>query len=297
MRLSSSLRRPRVADDLLQALGNSIRTPCPDSGLVRLTRAYATPQWTARQQHLDGRSERCSRSSAYDRAVVRRSFATSPTWQKKSGGKPSQEAKQANPKSSVSAEEDPYDFSALEADIASSIERLKTDLSKLRAGGRFDPEVVENLRVQPQKSSNQTVKLSDVAQVIPKGRTVQVMVGESDHLKPVSTAISSSTLSLTPQSDPTGSNPLLLLLNIPPPTADSRRATLAEATKAGEKASTAVRDARGKQQKKLRALQLAKSVRPDDLKKAGGMMEKVVEKGSAEVKRVVDGARKVLDSG
>nr|OQO19355.1 hypothetical protein B0A51_12817 [Rachicladosporium sp. CCFEE 5018] len=243
------------------------------------------------------RSLRFSRTSVYGRVALQRSFSTSPQWQKKSGGKPSQEAKQANPKSSVSAEEDPYDFTTLEADIASSIERLKTDLSKLRAGGRFNPEVVENLRVQPQKGSNQTVKLSDVAQVIPKGRTVQVIVGESDHLKPVSTAISSSTLSLTPQPDPTGSNPLLLLLSIPPPTADSRRATLAEATKAGEKASTAVRDARGKQQKKLRALQLAKSVRPDDLKKAGGLMEKVVEKGAAEVKRVVDGARKVFDSG
>ena len=72
---------------------------------------------------------------------------------------------------------------------------------------------------------------------------------------------------------------------------------MAEATKAGEKAGTSVRDARGKHQKKLRAMQLAKSARPDDLKKAGTQMEKVVEKGAAEVKRVVDSAKKVLESG
>lgn len=42
---------------------------------------------------------------------------------------------------------------------------------------------------------------------------------------------------------------------------------------------------------------LAKSARPDDLKRAGEKMEKVVQKGEGEVKRVVEGARKVLESG
>lgn len=87
-----------------------------------------------------------------------------------------------------------------------------------------------------------------------------------------------------------------MVINLPPPTADSRRAAVADATKAGEKASTSLRDARGKQQKKQRAMQLSKAARPDDLKKAGAQMEKVVEKGSAEMKRVVDSAKKVLES-
>lgn len=103
-------------------------------------------------------------------------------------------------------------------------------------------------------------------------------------------------MSLTPQPDPTGQNPLMLVVNIPPPTADSRKAAVAAATKAGEAAGLGIRSARGVQQKRLRAMQLAKSARPDDLKKAGVVMEKAVEKGTAEVKRVVDGAKKVLDS-
>lgn len=86
------------------------------------------------------------------------------------------------------------------------------------------------------------------------------------------------------------------MINIPPPTADSRKAAVTEATKAGDKASTTVKDARAKQQKKLRAMQLAKSARPDELKKAGTAMEKVVEKGSAELKKVVDAAKKMLES-
>ncbi|SMQ51113.1 unnamed protein product [Zymoseptoria tritici ST99CH_3D1] len=223
-----------------------------------------------------------------------RAFSTTPHLLKK-GGKPSKEEKQ--PSSSSAPTDDPFDLTNLESDIAATIEKLKNDLSKLRAGGRFNPETLENLRVQPDKASNQTVKLSDVAQVIPKGRTVHVLAGEKDHVKPISTAIQSSNLSLTPQPDPTGSNPLLLLLQIPPPTAESRKAVVAEAAKAGEKASTAVRDARGKQQKKLRAMQVGKAARPDDLKKAGTLMEKAVEKGAAEVKKVVDNAKKVLESG
>ena len=72
---------------------------------------------------------------------------------------------------------------------------------------------------------------------------------------------------------------------------------VAEAVRAGEKAGTGIRDARGKQQKKLRSMQVAKTARPDDLKKAGERMEKVVEKGQGEVKRIVDQAKKVLEGG
>lgn len=58
-----------------------------------------------------------------------------------------------------------------------------------------------------------------------------------------------------------------------------------------------MRDARGKQQKKLRALEVGKTARPDDLKKARGLMEKVVEKGQGDVKRIVEEKRRVLESG
>ena len=46
----------------------------------------------------------------------------------------------------------------------------------------------------------------------------------------------------------------------------------------------------------MRAMSSNKAVRPDDLKKAGGQMEKVAEKGAADVKRIVDAAKKTLES-
>lgn len=106
-----------------------------------------------------------------------RTFRTSTCLQKK-GGKAAREEKRASEGGKGAQAEDPYDFADLEGDIGQAIERLKNDLSKLRAGGRFNPEVMENLRVQPEKANNQTVRLSDLAQVIPKGRQVQIIVGE-----------------------------------------------------------------------------------------------------------------------
>ncbi|TKA83874.1 hypothetical protein B0A55_00145 [Friedmanniomyces simplex] len=231
-----------------------------------------------------------------------RLFTTTPHLHKK-GAKAARDAAQTSSSttSTPTPSDDPSDFTALETEITTALDRLKTDLSKLRTGGRFNPEILENIRVKPHKTTpTTTVKLSDIAQIIPKGRTVQVLVGEQEHVKPANSAIQTSTLlnpPLTPQPDPTGLNPLLLILNIPPPTAETRRAAIAEATKAGEKAGTAIREARARQQKKIRGMQVSKAARPDDLKKAGVGMEKVVERGTGEVRKVVEGVRKGLEAG
>ncbi|KAF2204569.1 ribosome recycling factor [Delitschia confertaspora ATCC 74209] len=190
-----------------------------------------------------------------------------------------------------------HDMSIIEASILKAIERLTHELSQLRAGGRFNPELVEGLKVQlgTQKTGKQTVKLGDIAQIVPKGRLLNVMVGEADHVKPVTSAIAASSHNLTPQ-PPHHDQPLTIAVPIPPPTGESRRAALDAAQKAAEVADRAIHDARAAHHKKLQKFRVEKSVLPDDLQKAGKRMEEVVKKGHAEVKRIVDGAKKVLDS-
>ncbi|KAK5006026.1 hypothetical protein LTR60_006086 [Cryomyces antarcticus] len=93
----------------------------------------------------------------------------------------SADAPSSSPSSSASpAADDPFDFSVLESDIAKVHERLQHELKKLRSGGRFNPEVLEALRVHLVKGGKESVRLGDVAQVIPKGRVVQLVVGEKD---------------------------------------------------------------------------------------------------------------------
>ena len=58
---------------------------------------------------------------------------------------------------------------------------MKSELAKIKAGGR-NPESIENVRVKlnKEKGSKETVKLGDLASVVPRGRNVGVLVGEKD---------------------------------------------------------------------------------------------------------------------
>jgi ribosome recycling factor len=107
-----------------------------------------------------------------------RAFSSTPIAFKK-GGKAS---KKESESSSESAEvEDPYDFSTLEAGINKSLEKLEQDLSKLRTGGRFNPEILENVRVHLSKDAKTSIRLGELAQVLPKGgRQVMILVGEAE---------------------------------------------------------------------------------------------------------------------
>lgn len=79
---------------------------------------------------------------------------------------------------------------------------------------------------------------------------------------------------------------------LPPPTRESRSAVVDVAAKHVEQAAAAISSARLAHKKKLRRLELSKSVRPDELHKAGEEMKKVVGKGMAEVKQLMEGVRK-----
>lgn len=90
-------------------------------------------------------------------------------------------------------------------------------------------------------------------------------------------------------------NALQLNISIPPPTKESRDQALVAASKAGETANLAIKNARAAMQKRLRGMELKKLVRPDDLKKAHKEMEKLVEKAHADVKKTTDSARKNME--
>ena len=79
------------------------------------------------------------------------------------------------------ASEDPFDQSQLQNGITAAISRLKDDLSKLRAGGRFNTASLEGLKVQLSKDVQNLVRLGDLAQVVPKGgRMVTILAAEEE---------------------------------------------------------------------------------------------------------------------
>ncbi|KAE8141487.1 ribosome recycling factor [Aspergillus pseudotamarii] len=190
--------------------------------------------------------------------------------------------------------DDPYDLAQLHDGIAAAVSRLKDDLSKLRVGGRLNTDAIESLRVQLSKGGKETVKLGELAQVVPKGgRMVTLLASEEDYIKPITSAVVSSDLSLTPQPD--AHNSLQLNIPIPPPTKESRDQTVSVAKAAMEKATAAVRDSRGSVHRRLQDMQKKKIARPDDVRKAQEQMEKVTEKGQREVRDLFEAAKKAME--
>lgn len=111
--------------------------------------------------------------------ALRRSFTSSPFLNKnKKRDTTKQPASETKSPPNV-ASEDPLDITPLEQGIANAVSRLKDELSKLRIGGRLNPDIIEGLRVQLSKGSKETAKLGELAQVLPKGgRMVTILVSE-----------------------------------------------------------------------------------------------------------------------
>lgn len=90
-------------------------------------------------------------------------------------------------------------MSQLHSGIAAAASRLKDELSKLRAGGRFNTALIEGLKVQLGKETPDMIRLRDLAQVVPKGgRLVAVLVAEEEVGFAIPEVIYSSIADLTP---------------------------------------------------------------------------------------------------
>ncbi|KAL4969207.1 Hsp70 protein-domain-containing protein [Aspergillus stella-maris] len=192
------------------------------------------------------------------------------------------------------ASEDSLDLTHLDHGIATAVSRLKDELSKLRIGSRLSPETIENLRVRLGKETKETVKLGELAQIVPKGgRMVTLLVSEDSHMKSINSAILSSNLSLTPQQDP--HNALQLNIPIPPPTKESRDQTVLAAKAATERAAQSVRESRGVLHKRLQEVIKKRLAQPDEARKSHAKMEKLAEKGQKEIKDLFDAAKKAME--
>ena len=108
-------------------------------------------------------------------------------------------------------------------------------------------------------------------------------------------SIRASPYSLAPQ-PPTPEEPTTITVPIPPITGETRAKAIKAATDAANKATTAIKRARTTPHKKLRKFQLERTILPDDLVKATKLMDDTIKENLADVKKITDSAKKVLDS-
>ncbi|KAL6715985.1 hypothetical protein ACLMJK_006947 [Lecanora helva] len=207
---------------------------------------------------------------------------------------------------------DPFDFTDYEAAVTQAQERLKTELARVKAGGR-DLESIEGIRVRlrgekggkgdgggggkGEKGKGEVVTVGDVASVVRRGRNIAVIAGEKDLLPPLHTALSSpqSHTPLSPTPSPT--DPLTLLIPLPPPTTESRHQASTAAHKKGEEALFALREARGMQRKRLRAMELGRRVGPDEMRRAERELERRNGEAGEGVRGCVGDVRRGIEGG
>ncbi|KAI0149900.1 ribosome recycling factor [Hypoxylon sp. NC0597] len=116
--------------------------------------------------------------------------------------------------------EHPLYFADVESRIRRHDEHFREALKKLRTGGRFNPDIVGALRVQPDRKSGDTYPLKEVAQIVPRGgRTISILAHEEEYVKPIMSAVQASAdFNQQPQRDP--DNELELILKIEPESRD-----------------------------------------------------------------------------
>jgi ribosome recycling factor len=66
----------------------------------------------------------------------------------------------------------------MERKILKTIEHMTHKLADLKSGGTFNTSALEGLQVQPDKQSQELMKLSDLAQVVIQGRQVKVILSD-----------------------------------------------------------------------------------------------------------------------
>lgn len=139
----------------------SINTIAPTPRIIRPNRIAWTPRVTP----------------AIPKCTARQFTSSASLYKKKD--KPKQKADESTTTEPESSAADPFDLTQLHDGVADALARLNHDLQKLRSGGRLNPEVIESLRVTVDKNSNETVKLGELAQVVPKGgRAVAIIMGD-----------------------------------------------------------------------------------------------------------------------
>ncbi len=156
---------------------------------------------------------------------------------------------------------------------------LGNDYAGLRAG-RANPAVLDRLRVDYYGASS---KINEVAAVsVPEPRMLMIQPWDVSLVKEIEKAILASDIGITPTSDGK-----VIRLNFPQPTEERRKELAKEAKKLGEDAKVAVRNIRRDALDKFKKQQKANEITEDEMKSIETDVQKLTDKYTAEVDKMV----------
>ncbi len=166
-----------------------------------------------------------------------------------------------------------------EARMGKSIESLKHELGKLRAG-RAHPSLLDQISVDYYGNPTPLNQVSNVTAT--DARTLTVVPWEKSMVQPIEKAIMESDLGLNPA---TAGETIRIPL---PPLTEERRRDLVKVVKSeGENAKVAVRNIRRDANSDFKDLVKEKEISEDDERRAEADVQKLTDKYVAEVDQLV----------
>ncbi|KAJ9130858.1 hypothetical protein NKR23_g11994 [Pleurostoma richardsiae] len=193
-----------------------IAPPAPTCNGLRAARANraSTPAWHVGTLRF---SHRCFSQTAVAQSKKKGKV------HKLDSREASQQTKEQQPSDSKGPKadpEDPFNFADIDHVYKKIDEHHEERLKKLLVGGRFNPDVVGNLRVHPDRHSSESYPLRELAQIAHRGgRNVSIIANEADYVKPIMSAVQSSPdYNQQPQRSP--DNELELVIKIEPENPD-----------------------------------------------------------------------------
>ncbi len=170
-------------------------------------------------------------------------------------------------------------YQEAEQRMQKSIDALQHELSKLRTG-RAHTSLLENIKVS---YYGQDVPLNQVASVsVADSRTLMVTPWEKTMVQAVEKAIMTSELGLNPATAGTA-----IRVPLPPLTEDRRKELIRVVKAEGENAKIAIRNIRRDANNQLKDLLKDKEISEDDERKAQDQVQKITDKLTAQVDKLL----------
>ncbi|MDR9399003.1 ribosome recycling factor [Salibacter sp.] len=170
-------------------------------------------------------------------------------------------------------------FDQAKESMSESIDHLKAELAKIRAG-RANPSMLDGVKVEYYGSLTPLNQVSNVN--TPDGRTISVQPWEKGMLQEIEKAIMNANLGLNPQN-----NGELIMINIPPLSEERRQQLVKQAKAEGEKSKVSLRNARKEAMDELKRLK--NDGAPEDaIKDAEDEVQKITDEHTAKIDKYIE---------
>lgn len=173
-----------------------------------------------------------------------------------------------------------------EAKMQKSIEALNEDYTGIRAG-RANPHVLDKIKVDYYGTPSTLQQVANVS--VPEARIIQIQPWESKLIKDIEKAILTSDLGLTPSNDGK-----VIRLVFPELTEERRKDLVKDVKKKAENAKVAIRNVRRDANDAIKKAAKANEISEDEQKQIEDEIQKVTDKFTVEVDKLMEAKSKEI---